>query len=59
MLSKRFQKFDHGAEKNMELYGEPKPPAYDTSKIKDFPIALFCGREDLLSSAGDYKVLSR
>ena len=43
----------------MTLYGEASPPAYDISQIKDFPIALFCGREDLLSSAGDYKCLQR
>jgi hypothetical protein len=43
----------------MEKYGQEEPPEFDLSNIKDIPIALFCGTEDLLSSPGDYKVLAR
>lgn len=58
MVARQFQKYDHGMEKNLELYGAATPPAYNLSNIKRFPIALFCGKEDLLSSPGDYKCLA-
>ena len=59
MNAKKFQKYDFGLEKNMEKYGQETPPEFDLSNIKDIPIALFCGKEDLLASPGDYKVLAR
>lgn len=45
-------------ETNLEMYGEPLPPKYDLNNITNFPIALFCGKEDLLSSPGDYTELA-
>ncbi|CAH1378797.1 hypothetical protein MTP99_002594 [Tenebrio molitor] len=45
--SKRFQKFDYGSKKNMEIYGQAKPPKYDLSKI-DIPVRLFNGKSDSL-----------
>ena len=42
----------------MNLFGQSEPPAYDLTQIKQFPIAMFCGREDLLSSSTDYKQLA-
>lgn len=30
----RFQKFDHGPSKNMELYGSTRPPEYNMSNIR-------------------------
>lgn len=57
MLAKRFQQYDFGEAKNQELYGQPNPPEYDLSVIKDFPIAIIGGTTDRLTSAGDYKPL--
>jgi hypothetical protein len=54
-----FQKYDYGKEKNLSVYGVELPPKYDLSQIHHFPIALFCGREDLLASTEDYTWLSK
>ena len=43
----------------MEKYGQPTPPHYDLSQIKDFPISLICGMNDMLSSPVDYKNLNK
>jgi pimeloyl-ACP methyl ester carboxylesterase len=58
VCSGNFQKYDYGKEKNLSVYGEEIAPHYDLSQLHHFPIALFCGREDLLSSTEDYTWLS-
>jgi hypothetical protein len=40
------------------LYGSDTPPEFNLSNIKNIPIALLCGREDLLASPGDYSDLA-
>lgn len=44
-----FQNYDHGKEKNLEVYGTEKPPAYDMSKVP-VPVALFVGKNDWLAT---------
>lgn len=46
-------RFDWGSDKNQEIYGHPWAPAYDLSKIVDFPIALFAGDLDELGDLTD------
>jgi hypothetical protein len=58
MIAKKFQKYDFGPERNQKEYGQDDPPSFDLSEIKDFPLALFCGKEDLLASPGDYSELA-
>lgn len=43
----KFQKFDHGQKKNLELYGSPKPPEYNLSNINT-KIHLLYGSNDWL-----------
>jgi pimeloyl-ACP methyl ester carboxylesterase len=50
--SGKFRKFNHGKEKNMELYGQPTPPDYDISKIT-CPVAFYWGQNDWLGSPPD------
>ena len=57
MESKKFCKYDYGStEANISWYGKGclKPPDYDMTEIQGIPLALVCGREDLLSSQKDY-----
>jgi pimeloyl-ACP methyl ester carboxylesterase len=55
--SKTFQFWDYGKKKNLEIYNSPTPKHYDLSIIKDFPIALFSGKLDRLSTPVDVKWL--
>ena len=45
---KGFYEYDHGAEKNLELYGSEVPPMTDFTKIQNtkVPIALYAGDTD-------------
>ena len=43
----RFQKYDYGESKNMELYGSKKPPIFDITRIKT-KTAIFYGENDNL-----------
>ncbi|KAF2885968.1 hypothetical protein ILUMI_20205 [Ignelater luminosus] len=43
--SKKFQMFDYGKEKNLEIYGQTTPPEYDLSKITA-PVAMYYGSKD-------------
>ena len=42
---------------NMKVYGQEKPPIYPIDQIKDFPIVMVGGTNDLICSPGDYTVL--
>ena len=53
----KFLKYDFGTDENIKRYGVAVPPEYDLTRIKDVPIALFCGLKDRLASAGDYRWL--
>jgi homoserine acetyltransferase len=57
VLAKRFQYYDYGKEENCQKYGQPGPPEYKLSNIRDVPIALFCGSTDMLASTQDYRDL--
>ena len=54
MLAERFQRYDHGVEKNLEKYGSETPPEISLATFSDLPIALFCGSGDKLASPHDY-----
>jgi len=42
-----FRMYNHGKERNLELYGQEEPPMYDFSKITA-PVALYWGENDWL-----------
>ena len=52
--SKRFQKYDFGAEGNKEAYGSESVPEIDLRSFSGANISMFCGKEDLMVSPGDY-----
>ncbi|CAI2369947.1 unnamed protein product [Moneuplotes crassus] len=51
--SKRFQNFDYGKEKNLEIYGDEIPPEYDFSNIYGNKIIQVYGTADLLATPED------
>ncbi|CAH8842441.1 unnamed protein product [Trichobilharzia szidati] len=58
IMSDRFQKYDYGDEKNVEIYGQPDPPLYDISKLK-VPIVIYYGGHDWLASPKDVRKLAK
>lgn len=46
-LSGRFQKYDHGLEKNRRIYDKPQPPQYNLSNIRT-KLHILYGTHDLL-----------
>ncbi|XP_058809606.1 gastric triacylglycerol lipase-like isoform X3 [Phymastichus coffea] len=54
LTSRRFQKYDYGFEKNLEVYHSPEPPEYDLRKVR-VPIGLFWSENDLISTAEDVR----
>lgn len=44
----KFQKYHHGTEMNMKIYGTPEPPPYDLSKVRT-NIHLLHGTNDWLT----------
>ena len=57
IVAQKFQMYDHGEEKNMQLYGAPQPPMYNMFNIQGFPIALMGGLADKLASPEDFRML--
>mmetsp|Transcript_2133 Transcript_2133/g.2435 ORF Transcript_2133/g.2435 Transcript_2133/m.2435 type:complete len:418 (-) Transcript_2133:81-1334(-) len=51
--AKKFQKYDYGSEKNMEVYGQKTSPEYDLSKVKETKIIQIYGSADLLADPQD------
>ncbi|KAJ8972574.1 hypothetical protein NQ314_000101 [Rhamnusium bicolor] len=47
--SGKFQNYDHGKKKNLEVYGQPHPPAYNLSKV-EVPVSLYVGENDWLAT---------
>jgi len=47
-----FRQFNHGKNKNLELYGQETPPEYDLTKIT-CPVALYWAESDLLGTKTD------
>jgi len=58
VLSGTFNRYDHGEQKNLELYGSESPPNYDLSVV-DFPIALVGGLQDRMASPEDIKFIRK
>lgn len=54
ILNKTFQEYDFGPTENMRQYGHQEARDYDFTKIEGVPIALFCGKGDLLASPPNY-----
>ena len=52
----RFQRFDYGGKRNLEIYGTPTPPDYDLSTVYK-KILLIVGQNDLMGSVADSKKL--
>lgn len=50
--SGKFQMYDHGSQKNKEIYGQPTPPVYDVSQVNT-PVTLFTGSHDWLADPYD------
>ncbi|XP_037570514.2 lipase lipl-1 [Dermacentor silvarum] len=48
--TRRFGKFDYGAQRNIEVYGKATPPEYDFRRVSA-PVALFWSQADALVSA--------
>lgn len=53
MLNERFQRFDFGETKNLEVYKQKTPPEIDLSQIKHVPIAMFWGNHDVIATVYD------
>lgn len=45
--------FDKGEVDNLKIYGSKTSPVFDLSKV-NVPVALFCGKQDLLVPPEDY-----
>lgn len=54
--SDKFLRFDFGAEKNQQKYGQPTPPEYPLEKI-NVPVGMFVGLEDELGDPEDCRWL--
>ncbi|KAF2891597.1 hypothetical protein ILUMI_14576, partial [Ignelater luminosus] len=48
----KFQKYDYGKIKNLEIYGQPTPPQYNLSKITA-PVAIYVGDRDIYAKKED------
>ncbi|KAF2887861.1 hypothetical protein ILUMI_18312, partial [Ignelater luminosus] len=48
----KFQKYDYGKVKNLEIYGQPTPPQYNISKMTA-PVAIYVGDRDIYSKKED------
>lgn len=51
-----FKKYNYGAAKNQQVYGQPTPPEYDMSKITE-PVYMFAGSYDELAPLEDTRSL--
>lgn len=55
-----FRKYNHGREKNLEIYGVPEPPEYNVEAITA-PVAFYWGENDWLGvksvSGNEFQIL--
>ncbi|KPJ09860.1 Lipase 1 [Papilio machaon] len=58
MQSERFEKFDYGKSKNLELYGSVRPPEYNLSAVT-LPVTVLYGESDHLVDTEDIAWLLR
>lgn len=54
----KFRKFDFGAQRNLAVYGQESPPAYDLRQVSA-PVALFWSEADALVPAEDVASLRK
>lgn len=54
---KRFQKYDYGRAKNIEVYGQETPPEYNVSRVTA-PVGLFWSENDWFADQKDVRQLS-
>lgn len=54
---KRFQKYDYGRKKNIEIYGQETPPEYNVSRVTA-PVGLFWSQSDWFADPKDVRQLS-
>ncbi|RWR99370.1 hypothetical protein B4U79_09870, partial [Dinothrombium tinctorium] len=55
--SKKFQKFDYGADKNRQKYGTKTPPLYNLTKIDSRCTAIIFSQNDWISDPDDVQFL--
>ncbi|XP_055300714.1 lipase 1-like [Sitodiplosis mosellana] len=55
--AQRFQRYHHGIEKNMQIYGTPEPPEYDLSKVRA-NIHIMHGTNDWLTPSDNVPILA-
>lgn len=54
--TQKFQRFDYGKRRNLELYSSSSPPEYDVSKV-DVPMTIFTSEVDWFSNNKDVQIL--
>ena len=59
VASGKFQKFNYGLERNLQVYGTKTPPEYDLGKITSKNIVIFTSKNDWLSSKPDIDLLRK
>ncbi|CAH8624897.1 unnamed protein product [Schistosoma haematobium] len=52
IVTDRFQKYDYGPTKNLQIYNQSYPPLYNISQLK-IPIIIYYGGHDWLASYND------
>lgn len=57
LRDRQFRKFDHGARKNIQIYGQVEPPAYAVANITNRFMAFIFGNNDRLIPAKSAFVL--
>ena len=50
---RRFAKYDHGPERNLELYGQVEFPDYDLRNVPGEKVSIITGTADRLSTIED------
>ena len=56
-LSRRFQDFDYGPERNMIVYGTPEPPEFNLTAANGIPVGIFYGTSDEIADTTDIEWL--
>ncbi|CAK1590789.1 unnamed protein product [Parnassius mnemosyne] len=56
-IAGRFQKYDYGPSKNLQVYGTIQPPLYNLNRT-NIPVVLIYGENDLLVDSKDVQWLS-
>ncbi|CAH8614815.1 unnamed protein product [Schistosoma margrebowiei] len=59
IVTDRFQRYDYGPTKNLQIYNQSYPPLYNISQLK-IPIIIYYGGHDWLASYNDvYKLIKQ